>query len=394
MASTIRSALVVISAVAMFGTATAAASATVEQTNLVTDSQEFLTSLGFSSAATVDPLLINPWGMSYGPTGPFWVSNQGSDTSTLYNGSGGKVPLTVNIPHSTAGPHGPTGQVFNDTSGFVMEGGSKAVFLFANLDGSISGWAPSNGTTAQRVVRAGDGGRPAVYTGLAIGAVGADSFLYAANELTGHIDVFNSAFAPTSLAGNFVDPGPNPDNLRPFNIQALGGQLYVAYAVAGQSQDEAALGQGFVSVFNSDGTFVRRIAEGGPLSSPWGMAIAPAGFNGLDGALLVGNFSENFGTINAFRLSDGKFLGSLRDRGGAAVVIPYLWALLPGNGGNGGAADQLYFSAGIGEEEHGLFGTFGAVPEPATWATTISGLALVGAALRRRKRTNVLYNKV
>lgn len=375
-ASTGRLALMLASVCAL---ASSAAATTVEQTNLVTDDQAFLTGQGFSAATTVDPGLINPWGVSSGPTSPFWVSNQGSGTSTLYNGAGAKIPLTVTIAGSP-GPSGPTGQVFNGGSGFALSGGGSARSLFASLDGSISGW--NGGTVAESVVPANNG---AIYTGLALGDSGGASYLYAPNAVTGKIDVFDSNFAPASLAGSFVDPGANPDGLVPFNVQQLGGKLYVSYAVPGADQDEAALGSGFVSVFNTDGTFDRRLATGGVLSSPWGMAIAPAGFDGLGGALLVGNFSEGFGTINAFSLTDGALLGTLKDRSGAAITIPYLWALQVGNGGAGGLADQLYFSAGIGDEQHGLFGTFAAVPEPAAWAMMILGMGLIGTAQRRRR---------
>src|SRR3546814_2457318 len=138
-----------------------------------------------------------------------------------------------------------------------------------------------------------------------------DSFLYAANNLTGAIDVFNTAFESQALTGNFVDPGPNPDGLAPFNVQNIGGKLYVTYAVPGPAADEADLGSGFVSEFNTDGTFVRRLTEGGPLASPWGLAEAPGGYGRVGGALLVGNFNEAHGTINAFSLNAGGFLGAL-----------------------------------------------------------------------------------
>lgn len=359
-----------------------------EQINLVTDDQAALTGLGFDAASFVDPNLINPWGVSFAPTGPFWVSNQGSNTSTLYNGAGQPQALVVSTPvEEPGGPLGPTGQVFNGGGGFNLANGGSGLFFFANLDGSIAGWNPASGTSATHVVPVASESRAAVYTGLALGAVGSNRYLYAPNGATGQIDVFDSSFAATTLAGNFVDPGPNPNGLVPFNVSNIGGHLFVTYTIAGPDSDEAPLGTGFVSEFNTDGTFIRRLTDGGPLASPWGLAIAPDTFGDLAGALLVGNFNDEFGQINAFSLADGSFLGAMLDTDGNPFNIPYLWALTPGNGGNGGDLDSIYFTAGIGDEEHGLFGEFevAAIPEPASWAMMLMGLGAVGLALRRRK---------
>ena len=354
--------------------ASVSANSLFEVESLVTDDQDALAAAGFEPAAFVDPNLINPWGVSFSPTSPFWVSNQGSGTSTLYDGDGMPQSLIVGIPQfgSVAGP---TGQVFNSTSSFQLSTGGAGVFFFANLDGSISGWNSAL-TTAEFVVPSASPLRPAIYTGLALASSGGADFLYAANNETGRIDVFDSSYAAVALPGGFVDPGPNPDNLVPFNVQNLNGLLYVTYAMGGPDADEAPLGRGFVSVFNPDGSFVGRIADGGQLSSPWGVAIAPDGFGKFGGSLLVGNFSEEFGYINAFDPETGAFLGSLLDESGDTLTIPYLWALLFGNGGSGGDPDDLYFTAGIGDELHGLFGeiSVNAVPLPA-------GLPLLGGAL-------------
>ena len=375
--------LLPLSVTAAFCLAPSAEAQLVRQTNLVTDDQSVLTGLGFSPAAFVDPHLINPWGMSFGPTSPFWVSNQGTSTSTLYNGAGTPLPLVVTIPSREAPPSGPTGQVFNPGSGFTLSNGSSARFMFANLDGSISGWNPASGTVALRAVMPGGEARSAAYTGLALGSIGTNSYLYAPNRVTGHIDVFDSSFAPVTLGGTFVDPGANPTGLIPFNVTNIGSHIWVTYSVPGADADEAALGSGFVSEFNLDGTFVRRLTEGGPLASPWGLAIAPSTFGSFADALLIGNFSEDFGQINAFSLTDGSFLGAIRDRNGTPITIPYLWALTPGNNGNGGSSSSIYFTAGIGDEEHGLLGELDGVPEPATWATIVMGFAGLGISLRR-----------
>jgi len=372
----------------MFGTACAtllagpalAANQRVSEFSLVTDDQAFLASQGFAPAVTVDPDLLNPWGMSFGATSPFWISNQVSENATLYNGFGAKQALTVSILGSATQPTGPTGQVFNPTTDFVLSDGSKAVFLFANLAGNISGWNPAAGTTA--LIAAGR--QDAVYTGLAMGNSGGQNVLYAANNAAGSVDVYGANFAPTSLTGNFTDPDL-PAGLAPFNIANIGGQLYVTFATPGDDADEAPLGVGVVDIFNTDGTFVRRFATGGQLLSPWGVTKAPVSFGAFGDAILVGNFAEEDGFINAFRESDGAFLGQLSVPGsGDPLKIPYLWTLAFGNGGPGSDPNALYFTAGIGDEEHGLFGRLNAVPEPATWVLMLSGFALAGAGFRRR----------
>lgn len=356
----------------------------VNQVNLVTDSNASLVSLGFTPAAHEDPHLINPWGVSYAPAGPFWVSNQGTATSTLYNGAGVPQPLVVSIPQNPTGPAGPTGQVFNGSSSFGLPSGGPGLFFFANLDGSIAGWNPAQGTSAVKVAS----GEGAVYTGLAIGNAGGKDFLYAANNAGGTIDVFDTNFANAAFAeGSFTDPGPNPLGLAPFNVRNIGGHLFVTYATPGPEADEAALGTGFVSEFNPDGTFIRRLTEGGQLLSPWGLEVAPSTFGDLAGALLVGNFSEDEGLINAFSLADGSFLGSLLDSKGDELEIPYLWALTTGNGRLAGDPGKIYFAAGIGDEEHGLFGELSPVPEPGEWAMLLTGFGMVGVALRRRRPT-------
>lgn len=373
----------------LFGTACAAlmtassalaANQSVAQTNLVTDDAAFLASQGFTPAATVDASLINPWGTSFSATSPFWISNQGAGNATLYNGLGAKQALTVTIPGSAQGPSGPTGQVFNATaSDFVLGNGTKATFIFANLNGTISGWNGAAGTTALVQVNKGPGN---VYTGLAAGSSGGQNYLYAANAAAGTIDVFNGSFVQTALAGSFTDPNL-PAGLAPFNVANIGGQLYVTYAPPGPSADEAPLGTGAVSVFNTDGTFVRRFATGGNLLSPWGLAKAPANFGILGDAILVGNFAEEDGFINAFRESDGAYLGMMV-MGSNPFRMPYLWSLAFRTGGVGVDPSALYFTAGIGDEKHGLFGRLNAVPEPATWALMVAGFGLAGWQVRRR----------
>jgi uncharacterized protein (TIGR03118 family) len=333
------------------------------QTNLVSDVPGL--------AANLDANLKNPWGISLGPMSPFWVSNQVTGVTTIYNGSGAPQPLVVTIPGGD-----PTGQVFNSTPDFNLSTGGKAIFLFATLDGNIAGWNSTLGTTAQTPVL----GTGAVYTGLALANNGSGNFLYAANNAGSSIQVFNGAFAPATLAGSFTDPGL-PSGFTPYNIQNLGGTLYVTY-------ENEAEGGGVVDAFDANGNFLRRISAnsaGGPLEAPWGLAIAPAGFGEFGGALLVGN--EDDGRISAFDPTTGAFLGQLLDENGQPIANTGLWGLTFGNGVTGGDMDTLYFAAGINEEVNGLFGSIrplAAVPElPSLALLGMSGISLLAWRWRR-----------
>jgi len=351
-------------------------------TPLVTDDQDALADAGFEPAVTVDPDLINPWGVSLSSESPFWVSNQGTNTSTLYTGEGQKIPLIVDIPQAGP-PTGPTGQVFAGGAGLTLPSNTEGFFFFASLDGSISGWNPASGTTAEVVVAA-DTNRPAVYTGLALASMNGSSFLYAANRVTGAIDVFDSNYQLTTLPAGAFDPGPNPNNLVPFNVQTVGGFVYVTFSIPGVDADEAPLGSGFVNVYNADGSFVRRI-DSDQFASPWGVTLAPDDFGEFSNALLIGNFNDEFGFINAFDAATGDFLGTMLNVDGNPLIIPYLWGLVFGNGA-ASDEDDLYFAAGIGDELHGLFGEIGAVAVSEPGSAALMMLALAGfAALRQRR---------
>ncbi|HZP88136.1 MAG TPA: TIGR03118 family protein [Burkholderiales bacterium] len=352
-----------------------------KQTNLVTDDQAALAAEGFGPALTVDSHLINPWGIAVAPGSPFWVSNQGTSTSTLYTGAGQPLSLVVDIP-SNPPVGGPTGQTFNPTNSFALADGNKGSFFFANLDGSISGWNPGSGTTAQRVATT----PGAVYTGIAIGTNASGDFLFAANNSAGRIDVFDSSFAPTTLPGGFVDPNL-PSGLAPFNVANIGGRLLVTYAVPGPAADAVDLGSGLVDEFDTNGNFVRRLVAGGALASPWGLVRAPSDFGQFSNALLVGNFNDEHGNINAYDFATGMFLGSLTDPQGDLIALPDLWGLIFGNGSFGGRTNELFFTAGIGDEQHGLFGKLeaiaAAVPEPSGLMLVLNGL-IIALMLRRR----------
>jgi uncharacterized protein (TIGR03118 family) len=324
------------------------------QTNLVSDIPGL--------AAVTDPNLVNPWGMSFSPTSPFWVSDQGKNVSTLYNASGAPQggPLIVSTPG------GPTGQVFNPTTGFLV-GGTAATFIFSTLSGDIEAWNGAQGTTAA-IVAPSTGGS---YTGLTMGTVNGNSMLYAANKAGGNIVVFDTMFQPVNLGSTaFVDPGV-PAGLTPYNIQNLGGKLYVEYSGA-----RGAPG-GYVAVFDTSGNLLQSINDS-HLNAPWGVALAPMGFGDFGGDLLVGNFGS--GMIDAFNPTTGAFAGVLTDSSGNPIVNSGLWALefrtpVAGNANTGSDPNSLFFVAGINGETDGLFGRINPTPEPGTLATAFLVLA-------------------
>jgi len=314
-------------------------------------------------ATITEPELRNPWGVSHSTTSPFWTSNQGTNTTTLFavtdRTAVTKVtavnPPTGNIaiPTTTTGPQGPTGQVNNtNTSSFPVNNGGNgksAAFIFANLNGTIAAW--NGGPTAFiQVTTPG-----AVYTGLAIN--GAQTRLYAANA-GNSIDVFDSTFAPVkSLAADaFVNPAL-PGGLVPFNVRDIGGNIYVTYAPAGRAaQINAPSGAGAVAIFDEDGNFITQLIAGGRLAAPWGITLAPAGFGRFINHLLVGNFSFRHSEINAFDPTTGKFRGRIPIDVGKGQKPGGLWSLEFGVGGNNGDPNTLYFTDGINGEANGLFG--------------------------------------
>jgi uncharacterized protein (TIGR03118 family) len=335
------------------------------QTNLVSDVSNL--------ALHQDLVLKNAWGLSHGPNTPFWVSDAGTDLSTLYDGTGSKVPLQVAIPGPPAhGPAVPTGNLFNPTSGFLVTPGdpsTKAFFIFAGATGTISAWNP-NVDRFHAILKV-DNFPQASYTGIALGTNSAGTFLFAANFPQGRIDVFDSTFASATLAGTFTDPIV-PTGFGPFNIENINGMLFVTYAKINPQtgRDVAGVGNGYVAVFDTNGMLVRHFASQGLLNSPWGMAVAPSTFENVKGDLLVGNFGD--GHINAFRLSDGRFRGQLR-MDGQPIVIPGLWSLVDGGDALHADPNAVYFTAGINHEADGLFGTLG-VPADETGSEKVTGL--------------------
>lgn len=310
-------------------------------------------------APVADPHLVNGWGLTRAPASPFWVSDNVTGKSTLYRGTGSIVPLVVTIPPAPGNSQGtPTGTVFNVTvlnatpSFFVAQNGASApaLFLFATLDGTISGWNPNvNPTNA--VIAADRSGSGSVYTGLAIASTSSGDFLYAAdNGPNSRVDVFDSKF---NVVKSFTDPDIN-GGLAPYGIQNLGGNIWVTF---GGNKSAS----GFVDEFDTQGNLLKHVAVSGPLHSPWGLAMAPANFGPFSGALLVANNIPK-GRINAFDPNTGAFLGVLRDASGQAIEIDQLWALQFGNAGANGTPDQLFFTAGPNNYANGLFGMITAGP--------------------------------
>jgi uncharacterized protein (TIGR03118 family) len=339
------------------------------QTNLVSDIPGL--------AAVTDPNLVNPWGIASSGSSPFWVSANGAGKSTLYNSAGAIQGLVVTIPGTGGNPGAPTGALFNATTNFNSD-----LFIFAGEDGLITGWRGALGTTAEVLLDSTASG--AVYKGLATGTIGADTYLYAADFHNNQITVIPGTGAP-ALSGNFTDPNPIT-GYAPFNIQNIGGQLYVTYALqdAPKHDDVPGAGNGYVDVYSLNGAFVTRLITAGALNSPWGLAVAPGTFGGAAGDLLVGNFGD--GTINAYDLNTGVLKGTLANLG-APLVNDGLWGLRFGNGGNGGSVNSLYLTAGLNGEQDGLFARIDAVPEPSTIALLAGGLIFV-RMLGRKRRVN------
>jgi uncharacterized protein (TIGR03118 family) len=319
-----------------------------QQINLVSDIP--------GMALLTDPDLVNAWGISFGPTSPFWISDNGSGKSTLYsvtyNGAGQPVVAKPSLFVTIPGAGNPTGQLFNGSGAFNGD-----IFIFASEDGTVSGWRPAlgtaPGTAAETLVNPSD----AIYKGITLVQTSKGPMLLAANFSAGKVD----AFDPSLTVTHYADPNA-PAGYAPFNVGVLGGVVFVTFAKREGEDDVAGPGHGFIDIFNPENGQFMRFATGSDagghlreINSPWGMAWAPASFGKHAGELLVGNFGS--GTIMTFDPYSREFKGLLQGTTGGHVVIDGLWALTFGNGGNGGRPNTLYFTAGPNEESHGLFGS-------------------------------------
>jgi uncharacterized protein (TIGR03118 family) len=343
-------------------------------------------------AAVTDPNLVNPWGVSRSSGSPWWISDNGNGLSTLYNGAGTITPLVVTIPKANPSsptfPTGtPTGTINNGSpTDFLLAPGAPADFLFATVDGTISGWNPTIGIpaggsppskVATIVVKTTNGSS---YTGLTSATINGSRYLYAANFTKGTVDVYDNAFHKVVLHPNhdgdrdgddrpFVDDRL-PRDFVPFNVQAIGNDIVVTFVLhfEGQPRETDGPGLGFVDIFSSDGRLLSRLEHGDWLNAPWGVALAPLDFGVYSHDLLIGQFSgggssAGSGTIAAYDFATGKFIGLVLDASGTPLAINGLWALSPGNSASAGSYDpagspasELYFTAGTDHGTGGLFG--------------------------------------
>jgi uncharacterized protein (TIGR03118 family) len=315
-------------------------------------------------APNVDPNLVNAWGLARSSGSFWWVADNGTGLSTLYNGTGAPQGLVVTIPgpNSSSAPSTPTGTVFNFVGDrFAVAPGKPAIFVFVTEDGTISGWNPQVNLTSA-VIKVNRAGK-ANYKGVAIAiGPGGSALLYAANFQTGKIEIFNGFFQPVTLTTGAFHDSRIPDNYAPFNIQNVGGNLVVTFAKKeeGGDEEEHGNGLGYVSVFDTHGKLLLRLQHGNFLNAPWGITLAPSDFGVFGHQFLIGNFGD--GRIHAFNAVTGAMTGTLLNTAGSPITIDGLWALGFGNNANAGSATELFFTAGPHDESDGLFGKIVPVP--------------------------------
>jgi uncharacterized protein (TIGR03118 family) len=315
-----------------------AAVAQYQLTNLVSNQT--------GGASHTDPLLVNAWGLTYGPGSPIWISDQGSGWSTIYNGGGVNQGFKVAVPSETGqGPGSPTGIVFNGNGGFNVQGWTS-FFLFDTLDGTISGWAPQSNPNSA-IIAVDHSGTGAIYTGLAITNNASNNFLFAADNWNNVVEMYDENF---NLVGTLTDP-TIAAGFAPFGIQDIDGLVFVTYA------SSAGGSGGYVDIFSESGAFVKRLISGAPLNQPWGLAAAPPNFGPLSNTLLVGNNINTDSTINAFNALTGQLVGTLKGTNNKPILIDQLWGILFGGGTPAnGATNTLFFTAGPSNNKAGTFG--------------------------------------
>jgi uncharacterized protein (TIGR03118 family) len=336
------------------------------QTNLVSNE---------SGAAVTDSDLVNPWGMSRSSSSPWWISDNGTGLATLYNGAGTKISIVVTIPAAVSGNTGsPSGTIYNGNStDFLLGPGLPARFLFVTEDGTIAGWNPGAGlasgatppsTMAVTMVKTTDG---SVFKGMTSAYIGANTYLYVANFGKGRVDVYDNAFKRVHLGEDSFMDEEIPDDYAPFNVQTIGNDIVVSYAMkaAGATDETDGPGLGRIDLYSSSGRLLTRFQHGSWLNAPWGIALAPDDFGHFSHDLLVGQFGS--GNVAAYDLATGHYKGLLEDASGAPIAIDGLWALSVGNVSTGNyntassPAAEVYFSAGPGNESGGLLGYLTAV---------------------------------
>lgn len=341
-----------------------------KQTNLISDLP--------GMAATTDPNLVNPWGMSRSSGSPWWVSDNGPGVTTLYTGAGAAVPLGQPCPAGTQTncvtiPSGdpnssltgtPTGQVFNGTTDFQLTSGNPARFIFVTEDGAVSGWNPAV-SPASAVIKV-NTKSASVFKGVALATASTASgatanFLYVADFRRARVNVYDTNFHPVPMDEDAFRDQDVPEGFAPFNVQNIGGNLYVAFARQdSQKHDEVdGPGLGYVDVFSPSGRLLHRLQHGRWLNAPWGITQAPTDFGAYSHDILVGQFGS--GNIDVFDPVTGRFKGMLNDANNNPIAIDGLWDIAFGGGTASGPANALFFAAGLDGEQHGLFGTITAV---------------------------------
>jgi uncharacterized protein (TIGR03118 family) len=307
-----------------------------------------------AAAAFQDTNLVNPWGMSISPAGPWWISDNGTGKSTLYVASGQPQSLIVTIPPgSGSGTGTPSGTVYNATSDFKIHG-MATPFLFCTEDGTLSGWYA--GTTAFISVNNSSSG--AVYKGLALASAGGANYLYVANFHAGTVEVYDGSYASHSFGSGAFTDSTIPAGFAPFNIQLIGTtQLAVTYAKqdAQKHDDVPGPGNGYVDIYDTSGNLQFRLAHNLFLNSPWAVVLSPSSFSGFANELLVGNFGS--GLITLYNPSTGAWIGNMLNINDLPTQIDGLWGLSFGNGGSGGPTNTLFYTAGAFGENHGIFGS-------------------------------------
>jgi len=303
-----------------------------------------------------DPHLVNAWGMSRSSTSPWWISDNGTGLSTLYDGQGNIQSLVVTIPGpGNQGTSAPTGQVSNYTGSFLIQGKSP-VFMFDTEDGTISGWNPQlNATNAVIAIDHSD--RGAIYKGLAVLQTPLGPRLYATNFASGQVEMYDGNFNPVGPrnTNQFHIPGLD-QNWAPFGIQSVGGDIVVAFAhrLPGQEDEDHGPGLGWVGVFDFNGNLLLTLEHGDFINAPWGIAMSPSDFGVFSHRLLIGNFGD--GWIHVYNAFTGKHEGYLLDQDGHPIAIDGLWGLSFGNNAKAGNPNSLYYTAGPNDESEGLFG--------------------------------------
>lgn len=364
-----------ITVIALLAFSTLGMAQAYQQTNLVSDIQGLAQN---PPNGQPDAQLLNPWGLISSPTSPWWVADNNAGVSTLYNGQGVKQGLVVNIPSPVSGVAGtPTGVVFTSAAGFMFQANgikTTSTFTFVTEDGTIVAWGPGINPADlpnDAFVVVDNSKNPtaangAVYKGATIAQMtpGGPFFLYVTNIRSGRIEVYDTNFNPVKLGDGDNDRDDRfhdreiPEGFAPFNVQGVNGNLYVTYAKqdASKHDDFDFPGFGFVDKFSPQGKLLQRLTHGPWLNAPWGVALAPANFGFFSNHLLIGNAGS--GQIAVYDVDSGHFDGLLRDANGHAIQNDRLWALQFGNDHSAGPSNWLFFTAGISDEAHGLFGFF------------------------------------